>query len=71
MSLPYPGEIATYIERYLKKDRMLPARTVMEVLRTQMVEDISTVVKLSAEDREKLDGITRWYFGVLPQNRSE
>ena len=67
-SLPYPGEIAVHIRRYVRKDRMLLARTVMEALRKQMVEDMAAVLHLSAQDRANVDGITHWYFGVMPEN---
>ena len=47
---------------------MLLARTVMEALRKQMVEDMAAVLHLSAQDRANVDGITHWYFGVMPEN---
>ena len=69
--LPYPGEIAVHIRRYVRKDRMLLARTVMEALRKQMVDDMATVLHLSAQDRVNLDGVTHWYFGVMPENEEQ
>jgi hypothetical protein len=40
----------------------------MDVRRKQMVEDISAVVTVSGEDRRKLNRISHWHLGVLPQN---
>ena len=57
------GVSIQYMRRYIKRGRTPHVVAVQEALRDLMVGEIMSSLDIPKEEREKLDGITRWYFG--------